>query len=224
MNSEGTTIRTSRRIGSSRSRDRFASRRRHAAAQFLFAVRRQPQDMPSPDDVAKVDRQAAEDLVALRDAPIAPDYTGPVLFDAPAAGSLLAQALSPSLSGARPPLSMLPAFDEMMERMGGRSEWSGRVGTRVLPANVSLVDDPTMKDFSSAAADRRLRDRRRGRKRPARRDRENGILKDELMSRRPGPDFEASNGHARSAAAFRHSSAAEQSDFLGRPAASTLQT
>jgi hypothetical protein len=28
---------------------------------------------------------------------------------------------------------------------------------------------------------------------------ENGILKDELMSRRPGPDFEASNGHARSA-------------------------
>ena len=35
----------------------------------------------------------------------------------------------------------------MMERMGGRSEWSGRVGTRVLPANVSLVDDPTMKEF-----------------------------------------------------------------------------
>jgi predicted Zn-dependent protease len=28
---------------------------------------------------------------------------------------------------------------------------------------------------------------------------ENGILKNLLMSRRPGPDFSASNGHARSA-------------------------
>ena len=42
--------------------------------------------------------------------------------------------LSASLSGARPPLSMVARFDEIMERMGGRSEWSGRVGTRVLPA------------------------------------------------------------------------------------------
>ena len=72
---------------------------------------------------------------------------GPVLFDAPAADSVLAQLLPASLSGARPPLSMVARFDEMMESMGGRSEWSGRVSTRVLPTECDAVDDPTMKDF-----------------------------------------------------------------------------
>jgi len=38
-------------------------------------------------------------------------------------------------------------FDAFLERVGGRSEWSGRVNTRVLPSNVTLVDDPTLKDL-----------------------------------------------------------------------------
>ncbi len=45
----------------------------------------------------------------------------------------------------------------MMQRMGGRSEWSGRVGSRVLPATMSLIDDPTLKEFNGAAAARKLR-------------------------------------------------------------------
>jgi predicted Zn-dependent protease len=123
----------------------------------------------------------------------------PVLFDAPAAGSVLAQALAPSLSGARPPLSMGSSFDAVMERFGGRSEWSGRVGTRVLPANVTLIDDPTLKDFQGkvllgnyAVDDEGV---------PAERVTlvDNGTLRNLLMSRRPGPDFQKSNGHARSA-------------------------
>ena len=135
----------------------------------------------------------------LRASPLVPDYTGPVLFDAPAAGSVLAQALAPSLSGARPPLSMGSSFDAVMERFGGRSEWSGRVGTRVLPANVTLIDDPTLKDFQGkvllgnyAVDDEGV---------PAERVTlvDNGTLRNLLMSRRPGPDFQKSNGHARSA-------------------------
>ena len=83
----------------------------------------------------------------LRSSPLVPDFTGPVLFDAPAAASVLAQVLPPSLSGARPPLSMAPSYDQMMERMGANSEWTGRVGARVFPTSVTLIDDPTMKDF-----------------------------------------------------------------------------
>ena len=55
----------------------------------------------------------------LRSSPIVADFTGPVLFDAPAAGAMLSQVLPASLSGARPPLSMTAQFDQMMERMGG---------------------------------------------------------------------------------------------------------
>src|SRR6202040_3479854 len=99
-----------------------------------------PAGLPDGATTSKALAQAATQLMALRAGTLVPDYTGPVLFDAPAAASVLAQVLEPSLSGARPPLSMMRRFDEIMESMGGRSEWTGRVNTRVLPTNVTLVD------------------------------------------------------------------------------------
>lgn len=78
-----------------------------------------PSDLPDPSTVASALKQASEKLAALRDAPLLPDYGGPVLFDAHAAGSLLAQALAPSLSGARPPLATDDRFYQMLE------EWAG---------------------------------------------------------------------------------------------------
>jgi TldD protein len=137
-------------------------------------------------------------LIALRASPLVPDYTGPVLFDAPAAGSVLAQVLSPSLSGARPPLSMGSSFDAIMERFGGRSEWSGRMGTRVLPANVTLVDDPTLNEFQGKPLLGNYAIDDEGVKAERVTLVDNGVLRDFLMSRRPGPDFLKSNGHARS--------------------------
>ena len=148
----------------------------------------------------EIDR-AGRELAALRAAPLTDDYTGPVLFEAPAAGALLAQVLGPSLSGARPPLSMLPMFDQILERVGGRSEWSGtgRVGTRVLPASVTLTDDPTARDFQGQPLLGSYEVDEEG----TRSERvvvvEIGILCRLLMSRRPGPDFDSSNGHGRAA-------------------------
>ena len=75
-------------------------------------------------------------MITLRASPPVQDYDGPVLFEAPAAGSLLAQLLGPSLGGARPPLSMNRAFDQLMDSLGGRSEWTDKLGQRVLPADV----------------------------------------------------------------------------------------
>ena len=166
---------------------------------FYASYAAQPSDLPNPGDVSKALAQTAEQLEALRAAPNVSDYEGPVLFDASAAGSVLAQALEPSLSGARPPLSSLPAFDQMLQQVGGHSEWSGRVGTRVLPLNVSLTDDPTATNFQGQPLfgnydvdDEGIRAQRVNIV-------ENGMLKNLLMSRRPGPDFLESNGHARSA-------------------------
>jgi len=134
----------------------------------------------------------------LRSSRLVPDFTGPVLLDAPAAGSMLAQVLAPSIGGARPPLSMLPAFDQIMERMGARSEWTGRMGTRVLPSSVTLVDDPTLKNFQGQPlhGNYEIDDEGVTAQRVALV--ENGILRNLLMSRRPGPDSENSNGHGRS--------------------------
>jgi len=199
MNTDGTTIRTSRTVGAVEAAMDSQAEDGMQLHNFYALYVAGPQDVPPADVLAKSIAKAAEELVALRKAPLGPDYTGPVLFDAPAAGSLLAQALSPSLSGERPPLSMVPAFDEMIQRMGGRSEWSGRVGSRVLPTNVSLIDDPTMKEFSGQPLQGGYEIDDEGVTAQRVAIVQNGILKDELMSRRPGPDFQASNGHARSA-------------------------
>jgi TldD protein len=161
-----------------------------------------PAGLPQPAEVTRGLIQIAQQLEAMRTAPNLDDYEGPVLFDAPAAGSLLAQALEPSLSGARPPLSSVSAFDQMMQQEGAHSDWSGRVNSRVFPLNVSLVDDPTAKDFQgqSLLGGYAIDDEGTRAERVA--VVENGILKNLLMSRRPGPDFELSNGHARSAVAI----------------------
>jgi TldD protein len=199
MNSEGTTIRSSRSLAAIEAAlDTTADDGMSLHDSYAVYVAK-PAQLPDPAAVGAALAQTGTELMTMRQSPLMQDFTGPVLFDPPAAGSLLAQALASSLSGARPPLSTLPAFDEIMERMGGRSEWSGRVNTRVLPANVSLVDDPTLKEFNGQPLLGNYEIDDEGVKAQRVQIVENGSLKNLLMSRRPGPDFSTSNGHGRSA-------------------------
>jgi TldD protein len=199
MNSEGTTIRTTRSLAAIEAALDTTADDGMSLHDYFATYVTKPSDLPDPAAVGSSLAQTGTELMTMRQSPLMPDFTGPVLFDPPAAGSLLAQALAPSLSGARPPLSTMPAFDEIIERMGGRSEWSGRVNTRVLPANVSLVDDPTLKEFNGQPLLGNYDIDDEGVKAQRVQVVENGSLKNLLMSRRPGPDFSTSNGHARSA-------------------------
>ncbi|HTP44301.1 MAG TPA: metallopeptidase TldD-related protein, partial [Candidatus Acidoferrum sp.] len=199
MNSEGTELRTSKSLAAVEAAfDTQADDGMPLHNYYALYVAR-PADVPDAAAISKGLTQAGSELMQLRAAPLVPDFTGPVLFDAPAAGSILAQTLAASLSGARPPLAMMTAFQDIMERMGGRSEWTGRVGTRVLPPSASLVDDPTISEFQGQPLLGHYEIDDEGVKGQRVELVQNGILKNLLMSRRPGPEFEASNGHARSA-------------------------
>jgi predicted Zn-dependent protease len=156
-----------------------------------------PDELPRVDAVRKALNVTGTELMGMRAAAPAPDYTGPVLFESHAAASLIASVLSPSLSGARPPLAFQPVVDQLMSSLGARSDWSGKVGARVLPATVSLVDDPGAKDFKGTPLIGGYAVDEEGV--PAQKVNvvEEGKLKDLLMSRRPGPDFDKSNGHGR---------------------------
>lgn len=199
MNSEGTQVRVSGSLAAIEASLETQSGDGMPLHHFYAAYARRPAELPRADAARREIDRVGKELMALRAAPPAPDYVGPVLFEAPAAGSLLAQMLGPSVSGARPPLSMLPMFDQIMERMGGRSEWSGRLGTRVLPASVTLVDDPKAKEFQGQPLLGSYEVDQEGV--PGQRVvlAENGLLRNLLMSRRPGPDFDRSNGHGRAA-------------------------
>jgi len=157
-----------------------------------------PADLPTPDAVRKALNVAGTELMGMRAAPPAPDYTGPVLFEPRAAGALLAEVLTPSLSGARPPLAFQPVVEQLMSSLGGRSDWSGKVGTRVLPAGVTLMDNPAATDYKGALLVGGYAIDQEGIPGEKVTLADEGKLKNLLMSRRPGPDFEKSNGHGRS--------------------------
>jgi predicted Zn-dependent protease len=198
ITSEGTEIRTSHSMAAIEANLDTQADDGMPLHNFYAVYVRRPADLPDANAVTQGIERASRELEALREAPLGSDYVGPVLFEAPAAASLLAQALEPSLSGARPPLSMLPLFEQMMQRMGGQSEWSGRVATRVLPTSVSLVDDPTAKDFQGQLLLGGYDVDEEGVRAQRIQIVENGTLRKLLMSRRPGPDFDHSNGHGRS--------------------------
>jgi len=166
---------------------------------FYATYATRPADLPGVDAVRKGLNVTGTELMALRAAPPAQDYTGPVLFEARAAASVLAQVLGPAANGARPPISFSPVMEQLLGNLGGKSDWVGRLGARVLPTSVSVVDDPGAKDFNRtpliggyAVDDEGVRAQKVALV-------ENGNVKGELMSRRPGPDSNQSNGHGRAA-------------------------
>lgn len=158
-----------------------------------------PAALPSVDDVRKNLNVAGTELMAMRVAPPASDYTGPVLFENRAAAALLAQVLGPSLNGARPPVAFQPVVDQLMSSLGARSDWVGKTDVRVLPPSVTLIDDPSAKDYKATPLIGGYTIDEQGV--PAEKVIivEDGKLKNLLMSRRPGPDSDKSNGHGRAA-------------------------
>ncbi len=197
LNTEGTKIRANRSLAAVEASLETESDDGMRLHNFLAVYRQRPDQLPAADAVRKDLQLAGEQLITLRVSPPAADYDGPVLFEAPAAGSLLAQMLGPSLSGARGPLAMQSSFDQLMDRLGGRSEWTGKLGTRVLPPGVSLVDDPTTKQFAGQDLLGAYAVDEEGVKGERVQIAENGTLRKLLMSRRPGPDLNMTNGHGR---------------------------
>jgi TldD protein len=166
---------------------------------FYARYATRPADLPSVETVRKGLNVAGTELMSLRAAPPAQDYTGPVLFEARAAASVLAQVLGPAVNGARPPISFSPVMEQLLGNLGGKSDWVGRLGARVLPAGVSVVDNPGARDFNGAPLIGGYAVDDEG----VRAEKvvlvEGGNLRNELMSRRPGPDSNQSNGHGRAA-------------------------
>lgn len=166
---------------------------------FYATYAPRPAELPSVDDVRKNLNVAASELMAMRAAPTASDYTGPVLFESRAAAALIAQVLGPSLNGARPPVAFQPVVDQLMNSLGAHSDWTGKVDVRVLPPTVTLIDDPSAKDYKGTPLIGSYTIDEQGV--PAEKVTivEDGKLKNLLMSRRPGPDSDKSNGHGRAA-------------------------
>ena len=108
---------------------------------FVVARGRQWKDLPDQAELEARIRVMAERLGRLREAGFVERYSGPVLFEGQAAAELVNQILAPRLLALRTPIADNPMFG----RFGSAPEnpFLEKLGSRVLPRFLNVVDDPT---------------------------------------------------------------------------------
>ena len=150
------------------------------------------EELPSHDALMKDAKNMLDTIVALRQAPIVEEeYRGPVLFSADAADDIVASLIGQNVVGRKPAL-------------GRPNRTTGAFATsykaRVLPNFLSVVDDPTLKDFQGKSLVGSYMFDSEGVKAQPVNAIDKGTLTNYLIGRQPLRDFPASNGHGRAAA------------------------
>ena len=191
VNSEGTVTRCGKTTysvqlnGSAQAADGMRLSRSPA---FMVA---RPEELPTRAALMGEAKKMLETVVALRQAPIVEEeYRGPVLFAADAADDIVSSLIGQNLLGQKPQLGK-------PNRTTGAFATSYK--TRVLPNFLTVVDDPTMKDFQGKSLVGSYAVDSEGVKAQAVNTIENGMLANYLVGRQPIRDFPASNGHGRAA-------------------------
>jgi TldD protein len=160
-------------------------------------------------ELGRETRQVAENIAALSRAPVGDTYNGPVLFEGPAAAQLFAQLLGRNLALTRRPVTE-PGRPSGLPT----SELEGRKEARILPEWISVVDDPTQKEWRGRRLFGAYRVDLEGVIAQPLTMVEKGILKNFLLTRQPVAGFTASNGRARLPGAFGASTAGISNLFV----------
>ena len=144
-----------------------------------------PEGLPDDEKVAKAVDQVIEEVLALREAPIVEPFTGPAILLNRASGVFFHEIFGHRLEGHR------------QKDVEEGQTYAKKVGQEVLPTFISVVDDPTRKQFKGIDLNGFFEfDDECVPAQPARVV-ENGVLKTFLMSRSPTRGFTKSNGHGR---------------------------
>jgi hypothetical protein len=153
---------------------------------------------PTPEELAKAVQTVATETELLAKAPLAEDYSGPVLFEQEAAAEMVASVMADALRLHRKPLAP-PGADtpQVLD-----SVWSGKFGAKVVPDWMSIYDDPAQSEFKGTplAGAYRVDDEGVPAQRVLIADK--GTLKALLTSREPVRDINISNGHGRLSGGF----------------------
>lgn len=100
------------------------------------------EELPPAAEVLADARALARALARRRGAKPLERYSGPVLFEGQAAAELIAQALAPRLLAARVPVAEEASAGAFAASLG--NPFADRIGARVLPRFLTVVDDPTV--------------------------------------------------------------------------------
>ena len=189
VNSEGTIVRDGRMngtvtlVGETQAADGMRLQR----SPYWTELR--PEDLPKREELLKETTQMLETLKALRNAPIVEEsYRGPVMFAPDASNDILSALIGGNILGRKPQLGK-------PNRTTGAFATSYK--TRVLPKFMSVVDDPTIKEFAGKKLVGSYDVDGEGVAAQSVNVVADGTLENYLMNREPIRDFPASNGHGR---------------------------
>ncbi len=196
-NTEGTELRL---------RDPFAMLRMRAYAQapdgmlmrdsVVFETR-DPKRLPDEAEARKAADSLAKRVVELAEAPVGENYSGPVLFEGEAGAQLFAEVFGRNLALSRKPV-MEPGQPGAIQT----SELEGRIGVRVMPEFLNIVDDPTRKDWQGIPLLGFYLADDEGVPAAPLSIVEKGVFKHYLLTRQPMRGYTGSNGHARLGGSF----------------------
>jgi predicted Zn-dependent protease len=148
----------------------------------------EPIKVPAADELSPKVRELIERLLKIRTAPkLESTYTGPVLVDASAASVVFGGTFAQQFAGGQRPVGSQSRSDDFEKKLG----------KRILPRSVTVIDDPGLKEFSGELliGDYRYDDQGvAGQKQTLV---EKGRLKALVMSRNPSKEFKNSTGHGR---------------------------
>jgi predicted Zn-dependent protease len=144
-----------------------------------------PEQLPDEGELMSTATRLREELLALREAPIAEPYTGPAVLEGPAAGVFFHEIFGHRLEGHR-----------QKDDLEGQT-FTKMLGKQVLPRFIDVVDDPTITTLGGTPLNGHYYvDEESVLAQPTPLV-EDGKLQGFLLGRSPVLPFEHSNGHGR---------------------------
>jgi len=192
VNSEGTVTRTGKKTYSVQLNSTAQAGDGMRLSRNPFWMVAKAEELPTRENLIAESKKMLDTVVALRQAPIVEEeYRGPVLFAPDAADDVVASLVGANVLGRKPQLGR-------PNRTTGAFATSYK--TRVLPNFLTVIDDPTLKDFEGKSLVGNYNVDDDGVRAQPVTLVENGTLVSYLVSRQPIRDFPASNGHGRGGA------------------------
>jgi TldD protein len=203
VNSEGTAVRYSDKVNWLQARADSQAPDGMYLRDALSIAALDLDKFPADAEVEKTLKEMGDHVRALLKAPVGSSFTGPTLFEPEAAAQLLAQLIGDNLRVPRKPLS-----DPGRNINFTPSEFETRVGARVLPEWMDVIDDPTQATYEGKPLMGYYTFDLEGVAPKPVAAIEKGTLKAFLTTRQPIKGFPVSNGHSRLAGSFGATGAA----------------
>lgn len=209
VNSEGTEIRFPDHVYFVRVRASGLAPDGMTIRDSLTLLASDPNGLPPEAELERATKAVGQNVTNLINAPVGEDYSGPVMFEGAAAAQLFGEVLGSQLAVPRRPV---PEPNRPAQFMP--SDLEGRIGSRILPSFLTVVDDPTQREYRGRTLLGYYPVDMEGVAPKPLTVVENGTLKNYLLTRQPVKGFTASNGRARVPGNYGHKMAGVTNLFV----------